>query len=423
VVGFRKILPLVLLISALALASCIQPSPTPHPFITVIDLTTQMRTEALGIAMLWEDFEDGDYTNGNRWHLASSDVIYDRREVYESSFDHHYLLLEGPQEEEQGHETGLNLNLKGNSILGWIIPDYNGWTPNLVSFNIFSWSPRGNSTGAFLLKGYHPGDDSEVTAIEFFVDKNGEFSVNGASYGPISQQWHLIEFRQINWEPDPTIPIQFNLFIDDVLVGECLQFLNPIRGFYKIEVYNFHRGHTGYDNIIMINEADSERIHYCGQDDIDPLPEPPEPPPPAPLPDSQTGSPETDPDAYIATAKQNAACRQGPANEYPEVDFVEEGFSAPVIGRNDDDNWFVITGPNWGEDCWIWQGMLETTGNINPVPVLPDPLLVLPDSDGSDSDEGDSDSTSACLVLQMAGGTKCISPCPPGANPGTPCTP
>jgi hypothetical protein len=173
---------------------------------------------------------------------------------------------------------------------------------------------------------------------------------------------------------------------------------------------------------MMINEVDSERIHYCGPEDLEPPPEPP-PPPPQP-PDSQVGSPEDDPDTFRATAKQDAACRQGPDNKYPEEDYVEEGFTAPVLGRNQENTWFVITSPNWGEECWIWEGLLETTGDINPVPVLPDPPLIVPDSGDGDG-ESDSDPTtpSACLVKQMNGSNKCVSPCPSGAFPGTPCTP
>ena len=260
----------------------------------------------------------------------------------------------------------------------------------------------------------HPVDNSEVTAIEFYADGNGRFTVNGINYGPpIDENWHLIEFRQINWEEYPHIPVQFNLYIDNALAGECVPFLNPVKGFYEIEVYNYQRGHTGYDNIMMINEGESEQVGYCGPEDYEGPPVPYPPPPPEP----------EDPTAFIVTAKQPAACRQGPANEYPEVDFVEEGFTAPILGRNEENTWFVVAGPNWGEECWIWEGLLETSGDINPVPVLPNPPLVLPDQGDTDGDGSDPDGPSACLVQQMNGSTKCVSPCPPNAHPGTPCTP
>jgi hypothetical protein len=395
---------------SILITSCVQPSPTPNPFIEVYPII-QYQADAFGFAMFWEDFEDGDYTSGVNWQIESSNVTYNRRLVYEAYSNDHFLLLDGPQDGEQGHGTGFSTLPSVDSIL-IMDPNNNGYQPNKVSFNIFTWYNPGNTAGAFVLKGHHPVDDSEVKAIEFFADKHGRFNVNGISYGQIDENWHLIEFRQINWEDYPNIPVQFNLFIDNSLVGECVPFLNPVKGFYKIEVYNYHRGHTGYDNIMMINEADTEGINYCGPEDYEGPPVPPPPPPPEP----------GDPSAFIATAKGDAACRQGPANEYPEVDYVEEGFSAPVLGRNDDSNWFVVTGSNWGEECWIWEGLLETTGDINPVPVLPDPPLVLPDSDGGSGD-GPEEGPSACLVQQMNGSTKCISPCPLNAHPGTPCTP
>ena len=284
---------------SLLITSCVQPSPTPNPLIEVYP-ANQYQAYAVGIAMFWEDFEDGDFTSSPRWQTDSSNVTYDRRVVFQASGDDHFLLLEGPQEEEQGHDTGLHSSITVNSIIDVMFPNHNGYKPNKVSFNIFAWPPQGNTTGAFLLKGFHPADDSEVTAIEFFIDKNGEFFVNGSSYGPISQHWHLIEFSQIYWDPDQAILPKFNLYIDNTLAGECLDFLAPIKGFYTISVYNFHRGHTGYDNIMMINEVNSEAVAGCGPGDpnLPPAP-PPQPPPPE----------ADDPSAFIATAKLDAACR------------------------------------------------------------------------------------------------------------------
>ena len=349
---------------SIILISCYGPGGDPTP--TNVFPISIIQAEAYGLPIFYDDFEDNNLNENERWFNGTRSREYIWKRIIDSGHDNKFLILHGPVTEFSGetHNSGLYSNLFHN------YPD--PFQPTYIGFNIFAWPSLGMNMGFFVIQGRYPESPSQVqNLINFHYRADGEFFMNGVSYGPWDSEWHLVEFRNITWEGP--VPL-FNFYIDGNLLGECIEFQEPIHSPEKIQLYNLDEGYAGYDNIIMSEINPSPDEPSCTGD-----PSPP-PPPPAP-PNSQGGSP----DGFIATAKQDAACRQGPANEYPEADYVDEGFSAPVIGRNQNSNWFVVTGPNWGEDCWIWEGVLETTGDINPVPILPDPVLVLPGEDNQGS--------------------------------------
>jgi hypothetical protein len=113
----------------------------------------------------------------------------------------------------------------------------------------------------------------------------------------------------------------------------------------------------------------------------------------------------------MATAFRNATCRAGDQAEYEELGYLLEGESAPIEGRNADSSWWWILNPDWQGHCWVWDGLVEVTGDTSGVPIIAvDPL---PETEP----EG-------CMVSSALGAAPvCVVPCPEGARPGTPCEP
>ena len=57
---------------------------------------------------------------------------------------------------------------------------------------------------------------------------------------------------------------------------------------------------------------------------------------------------------------------------YPVGSFLE------VDGRNDDDTWWRVKVPNSNDSCWISSILLELSGDLSTVPVLPAPPTPTP---------------------------------------------
>lgn len=91
-----------------------------------------------------------------------------------------------------------------------------------------------------------------------------------------------------------------------------------------------------------------------------------------------TSTPEPDSVPPTATGIRNAACREGGETAYPEVDFLLQDQTAPIVGISEDGNYYLITGPTWGIDCWVWKDLVETEGDLSILPVVPYPPLPTP---------------------------------------------
>ena len=85
-----------------------------------------------------------------------------------------------------------------------------------------------------------------------------------------------------------------------------------------------------------------------------------------------TPTPTFTPGAPTATATQDANCRQGPRVDYAVTSSLATGRTAPIVGRNTDQSWWVIRIPG-SADCWIWDGTVTVEGDISAVPVITPP--------------------------------------------------
>jgi parallel beta-helix repeat protein len=111
------------------------------------------------------------------------------------------------------------------------------------------------------------------------------------------------------------------------------------------------------------------------------------------------------PSTPTATLLQNAYCMRGPgATGYESLTTLFQGVQVPIEGRNQDGTWWYVRAPNSQARCWVAGTMVQTSGNVNGVPVVESP-------------------PSACWVKPSQGSDKCVSPCPEGAKPGGACTP
>jgi parallel beta-helix repeat protein len=105
-----------------------------------------------------------------------------------------------------------------------------------------------------------------------------------------------------------------------------------------------------------------------------------------------------------ATLLQNAYCMRGPgATGYESLTTLFQGVQVPIEGRNQDGTWWYVRAPNSQARCWVAGTMVQTSGNVNGVPVVEAPP--------------------ACWVYQKDQSKKCVSPCPEGAQPGGACKP
>ncbi|MFH2102783.1 MAG: hypothetical protein ABIJ39_05435 [Chloroflexota bacterium] len=80
----------------------------------------------------------------------------------------------------------------------------------------------------------------------------------------------------------------------------------------------------------------------------------------------------------FAGVKSNASCRSGPSLDYPIVDYLEVGQTAPIEGRDEGSNWWYILSPNLQSQCWISHQLVDLTGDFSQAPVVEAPPLPLP---------------------------------------------
>ena len=143
---------------------------------------------------------------------------------------------------------------------------------------------------------------------------------------------------------------------------------------------------------------------------------PPTPTPTAQLPTStSTPTPTVTPTPTlpppIAIALQNAFCRYGPSQVYEPSAMLNQGQSAPIQGRNNDDTWWFVLPEGERYGCWVWAGAVDASGDLSGVPRRLAPPTPTP-------------TPYACWVapcVQCA--PVCTFPCPPNATPGGVCMP
>lgn len=82
----------------------------------------------------------------------------------------------------------------------------------------------------------------------------------------------------------------------------------------------------------------------------------------------------------MVEATGNSNCRAGPSNQYAVSGILLTGESAPVDGKNAPGTWWWIENPSGSGHCYVWDGLVEKSGDFSQVPVVPDPPTPTPDS-------------------------------------------
>ena len=75
----------------------------------------------------------------------------------------------------------------------------------------------------------------------------------------------------------------------------------------------------------------------------------------------------------MVTALDYANCRYGPSTIYEVINALGEGLSALIIGRNTESTWWLIETQEAYGKCWIYDGVVEISGDTSRVPVVSAP--------------------------------------------------
>jgi len=92
-----------------------------------------------------------------------------------------------------------------------------------------------------------------------------------------------------------------------------------------------------------------------------------------------TPTPEATPTlgAPQATAIKDSNCRFGPGQVYEVTGYLLSEQTAPIVGRRSDSTWWVIQTES-GVKCWIWDELVEVSGDTSSVPVVEAPPTPTP---------------------------------------------
>lgn len=123
---------------------------------------------------------------------------------------------------------------------------------------------------------------------------------------------------------------------------------------------------------------------------------------------------------WHAQAKMNANCRAGPGTVYNETGFVSKGYTAEIVGRNEEGTWLNLINPNGKGSCWASIIAFEIQFDLDPLPVA---LAPAPPSSSDQGESGEAKPKGCTVTSPLNNLTRCVSPCPPGAVPGEVCTP
>lgn len=78
----------------------------------------------------------------------------------------------------------------------------------------------------------------------------------------------------------------------------------------------------------------------------------------------------------MAEATIDSNCRAGPGKMYRVINWLKTGETAPIVGRNKDNSYWVITISN--RQCWIWNDLVIVSGDTSDVPIFRTPPTLTP---------------------------------------------
>lgn len=71
-------------------------------------------------------------------------------------------------------------------------------------------------------------------------------------------------------------------------------------------------------------------------------------------------------------------CRSGPDVVYASLDTIGFGQTAMIAGKNGDGTWWYVRDPNNSSTfCWVSASVSTTSGNLNNLPVIPPPSVIV----------------------------------------------
>ena len=81
----------------------------------------------------------------------------------------------------------------------------------------------------------------------------------------------------------------------------------------------------------------------------------------------------------LATAKdQPVNCRFGPGTQYAVAGALNPGRQAEMIGKNEDSSWWYVRNPSDPSTlCWLSAGVTDTVGNVEALPVVEPPEIMV----------------------------------------------
>lgn len=81
--------------------------------------------------------------------------------------------------------------------------------------------------------------------------------------------------------------------------------------------------------------------------------------------------------AYV-TMTGDTNCRLGPNTHYGFVTLLQAGQTVEVVGKDINENYWVVNNPNGEGTCWIWNAFASATGSLNRVQVMNAPATLTP---------------------------------------------
>jgi len=139
------------------------------------------------------------------------------------------------------------------------------------------------------------------------------------------------------------------------------------------------------DDVIRTAEAIAENTRRAAS----PTPSP-TPTTPSPTPTLATATPPhtNTPSIPTVRARENARVRRGPGEQYELIDFLFADQTAEVLGRNENPTtgtWWFVRRIGQGLDGWVWNGVVEFSGDLARVPFLPAPPTSTPSPGPTDT--------------------------------------
>jgi hypothetical protein len=98
-----------------------------------------------------------------------------------------------------------------------------------------------------------------------------------------------------------------------------------------------------------------------------------------------TPTPTATPVPVFLTVKEAAGCRSGPGVDYRILDYLSRGAEFEVVGMSQREDgyglhiWYVVIGPVVGENCWVFETLVELSSDTGTIALLAAPPTKTPE--------------------------------------------